>query len=183
MKPAESASLIAMLAAAFPEFTLSDETLQLYTVFLSDVPAELGGRAAATWIARERRFPRIAELRELVERVGGDNPPDLDQAWKEVTTAARAGRVPPNGWSHRAIRAAVEAVGFNDIRTSTTPGVERAHFEKAYAASAARLRNAGSAQLVEVVMPSMRRLMAGPDQARSLSEGRKQLPGGKKDGS
>jgi hypothetical protein len=169
MRADEAAALVAALVAAFPETMMSAETLQLYARFLVDAKAEHAAAAVATWIARERRFPRISELREAVERERGGAPPDIDQAWSEALRAARAGRAPAR-WSHEAVRLAVAAIGFDDLRRSDNQAADRAHFAKAYEAAQRRTRDAGHRQLVQGVVKDMRQLMAAPAELRAQNE-------------
>lgn len=176
MREDQAAALVAALLAAWPHYAIGAETLQLYTAFLSDVDESDAAVAVTTWIAREKRFPYISELREACEKARGGNPPDIDQAWREVFNAARSGRIPSKGWSHAAVRLAVAAVGFDDIRRSDNASVTMAHFAKAYEAAKRRTTDSACAQLVEVVVPSMRRLMEAPSAARTHSEAQRALP-------
>lgn len=180
MRPDESAALIAMLVTAFPEHAITTNTLDLYAMLLSDADVEHAMKAVATWCLREKRFPRIAELREQIERVQGVAPPDIDIAWAEVMKAARSGRLPACGWSHKAIGLAVQAVGFDDIRRSEKPGVERSHFAKAYESAALRTRDAAASALALDVMPTMRTLIGVPAARSALAskgESQPQLKG------
>lgn len=162
MKADEAQALVAGLVAAFPEAVVGQATLAMYARFLCDVDPDAAARAVATWVARENQFPTIAQLRLCVDSVTGQSPPDVDEAYAEVHAAAKRGRRPEGGWSHPAVKAAVDAVGFDDIRTTTTPGVERGHFYKAYEAARKRTADTSSKQLVDNVLPEMRELMRLP---------------------
>lgn len=166
----EAAALVAGLMAAFPEVVIGVETVQIYARFLVDADADHAALAVAKWIAKGKRFPRISELRESIERERGGAPPDIDQAWKEAMTAARSGRLPLHGWSHSAVRLAVEAVGFRELRMTDTPGVERAHFEKAYNAARLRTSDAGVPALAQGLVKDMRALMSAPAEKRAQIE-------------
>lgn len=133
MTPDECGELLAALAAAFPPVSMAEETLQIYERFLLDIPFEEATLAVATWISTQARFPRISELRASVRREQGDHAPDPDQAWTEVRLqVAKVGVYREPSFSHPAIAQAVLAIGWREICASTEPGVERAHFFRAY---------------------------------------------------
>jgi hypothetical protein len=167
----QSDALVAMLVAAF-DAVMSRERLLVYSLFLADLDEEIGARVVATWIARETRFPMIAELRQLAERLGADAPPDIDQAWGEVHKAMRAGRAPFR-WSHDSVRLAVEAIGFRELCMSNDLSIDRAHFARAFEAARRRTADRGSADVVQRLLPNMRELMEAPAQAAAAEEARR----------
>jgi hypothetical protein len=162
----DAAALVAALVAAYPDFIIGVETLTLYQQFLADCKAETAALVVTQWIAVEKRFPRIAELRERYSRHAGTAPPDIDQAWRIAMEAASRGRYPFT--AHPAVRAAIDAVGFRDMRLSTEPGVIRAHFARAYEAT--RIRSVADAAMpvAQRLLPEMKRLMAAPAAVREL---------------
>jgi len=160
MAPDQAARLVAIIVAAFPDWRAPVETVQLYTAFLSDADAELAARAVTRWCMRQLRAPRIAELRDAIEREAGAAPPDLDRAWAEVQAEIhRVGHVGVPRFTHVAVQAAVEAIGWRALCESTEPGVERAHFQRAYDSTRRRTADSASHQLIEGIMPLVRELM------------------------
>lgn len=149
MKPEEAGVVLDALVAAFPHVRMSEETVRIYARFISDADVEPAIAAVARWIARERRFPSIADLRTEIAYANGTAAPDLDQAWEEVRKSFSSSRAPK--WSHPAIAAAVNALGYHEIGQSTEPGVTRAHFQRAYEAASKRMNDPTHAQLVASV--------------------------------
>lgn len=150
MRPEEAGVVLDMLVAAFPMRVMSEETVQLYAIFLADVDLDTGIEAVARWIARETKFPAIAELRAWCEVVRGKGPPDADQAYAEVLRAvSRWGSRATPQWSHPAVSEAVDAIGWRDICMSDNPPALRAHFERAYVAAKKRTTDPGHRRLVD----------------------------------
>ena len=61
--PKEIDGVLAILSAAYPMFQIPDNTIELYSKELSDVPAKELIQAAVKHIKRSRFFPTIAEIR------------------------------------------------------------------------------------------------------------------------
>lgn len=157
MTPDESAEVIAALVAAYSPVTIPPETMLIYVRFMEDLHFETTVEAMALWIGRERRFPRITDLREAVERIRGDGAPDLDLAWREVTKAfSKFGRYKVPTFSHPAIGAAVQALGWIALCDSTEPGVDRAHFQRAYESARKRLADPAMIGVAKTIAEEIR---------------------------
>lgn len=149
MTESETAQCVALLKGAYPRQDVSEETARVYEMFLSDLPFAEGRAAVVEIVATSRFFPAIAEIREVVaETVSG--APALDEAWLEVQEAFRyVGADGRPGFSHPAIVATVNAIGWRTMCLSTTPGIERAAFRDFY--KSARARSVRSANMTPLL--------------------------------
>lgn len=111
----------------------------VYAELLADLAPEELERACWRLCQTGGRFlPTVAEIRSAVAEARCALPA-AELAWREVLAAVgRYGRDRRPEWSSPAIAEAVEAVGWRDICLSTTIGVERAHFLRAYGAARGR---------------------------------------------
>lgn len=137
MRESEAMKLVGKLAAAYPHAKLGEgvamsETLQVYAEMLADLDFADAERAVVEIIAESRFFPTIAEIRERVasERVA---LPPAELAWADVLAAVRkVGVYRTPVFDNPCTAIAVSNVGWRAICNSETPGVERAHFIRAY---------------------------------------------------
>lgn len=65
--PAESALIVAHLAAGFPDVQVTEATVAAYAEDLADLPGEQVWQAARELRRTARFFPRISEIRERAE--------------------------------------------------------------------------------------------------------------------
>lgn len=143
MTSAEAKRLIGSLLEMYPREVVTDGRLNLYAALLADIPVELGAAAVAHWLATEEFFPSPAKFRALCAELSGTLAPDVDEAWSEVRKEIR--RVGWSGkprWTHDAIAEAVRAIGWDTLCGSTNGAIDRAHFQRFYAAAAKRVRTA-----------------------------------------
>jgi Loader and inhibitor of phage G40P len=134
MTPNEVGKLVAYLKAAYPRATIEPDTLEVYRIWLSDLPYEPARAAVVTIIATERFFPTVAEIREAAAQLV-TGVPVAEAAWAEVMAAVREhGMDGWPEWSHPAVAEAVRAIGWHLICGSTNVATERAHFLRIYAA-------------------------------------------------
>lgn len=146
MSPEEAGVVLDALVAAFPDRVMSEDTVRIYARFLVDIDLEVALGAVAQWIARCRKFPMIADLRELCDP---SPPPDGDRAFAEVMRAVgRFGVYASPVFSHVAIAEAVESITWREVCMSEHPPSLRAHFAKAYDAAKKRTADPAHAQLV-----------------------------------
>lgn len=128
----------AILNAHFPRLELTKDRLTAMYHFLKDIPRERLIVGLRKFCMRHREiYPQtniIAYIREysLID----DDEITAMEAWEMVLGYIRNGRAMPE-----IVERAANAVGMREIRMSETPGVERAHFIRAYEAMAARERN------------------------------------------
>ena len=168
--------VMGVLAAAYPSFSLTRETIAVYQRVLSDVPDELLQHAALDCISKGRFFPSVSELLDAalsIKRIGSGNPSAFE-AWEEVvrlvTTKGHTlygGSVPE--FSHPLIATVVrQCGGWNRLCLSENAIADRARFFEAY--QDAERRNLES----ERTLPQVRELAL-----RLASTRRPELPGGK----
>jgi hypothetical protein len=106
--------VMGVLAAAYPSFLLTRETIAVYQRVLSDVPDELLQHAALDTISKCKWFPTVAELRDAalsIKRIGSGNPSAFE-GWEEVVRLIREkghGFLPE--FSHPWIASAVRQIG------------------------------------------------------------------------
>ena len=71
MSKGDALVAVGRLAIAFRQETMATETADLYAEHLSDIPAELLGRAVVSLVQTQRFFPAISEVRERAARLAG----------------------------------------------------------------------------------------------------------------
>lgn len=183
------ANIIAAMKAAFPNYNPDvgtpeepGQTPKMFFVGLADIPDDLLTVAAHSKIFESGRAfaPSIGEIRGEAVRLQAQaaGVPDAWQAYEEAinkpTLGERCGDVQilPNGtfgyprkpieWSHPLVERVAYIMGWPDKFPSTEPGIDRAHFIKAYEAEQARLlSNAGQLPQVTQYVESKRELLAG----------------------
>lgn len=167
MTPQQSGVVLDALVAAFPRTMMSEETVRMYARFLVDFELEHAVAAVAKWIAREQRFPTIADLREACSAAAGNGPPDADQAYVLVLReVSRVGAWGEPRFEHGAIRDAVDAIGWRELCLTDRGDASalRAHFHRAYEAARKRRTDPGHAALVAGVVSELKqRLLASGD--------------------
>ena len=130
--------ILAVLSAAYPNFIVRPETVQVYTRLLNDLDEKVLERAAWICMSQCRFFPTIAELREAAS--SGQLPRSGVEAWGEVLREVR--RVGYRGepdFYDLAIVMCVEGFGWRNICLDEEPMVLRAHFIRAYESCTRRL--------------------------------------------
>lgn len=134
----EVAQIVAVIAAAYPNFKVTPQTVEVYYKTLADISADELQAATMQSIAEAgRQFaPSVGELRgavlELRKSVVG--VPSSYQAWQEVITQIRdnGGDFGKPVWSNPLVEAAVKAIGWRELRMSENQTADRARFLQAY---------------------------------------------------
>ena len=128
--------------------SLDNARLRLYVEMLSDIPPSILETAVKKLIMTNKFLPSIAEIREVAYGIkgiiSGTAAPDESEAWGEVVKAIQSvGYYGKPTFSHEAITAAVNNIGWQDI--CTTPSDEtntlRAQFRRAYQLAAQRQKD------------------------------------------
>jgi hypothetical protein len=136
MTPQETAQVVAMLSAAFPQWSPSKETVALYHRSLRDLDGELVLSAAETWVLTEERPPTIAGFRQKCAETAGVLAISAQEAWNEVNAiATKYGTYEnPNRprWSSPLVLDAVKSVGYWEICNGNNSTTTRAQFLRAY---------------------------------------------------
>lgn len=134
MNEREAASIVAVIAAAYPQWPASKETVAVYADALGDVNQREALAAVREIILTDDRWPTVATIRRRVATRSGSLAPSPAQAWGEVTRQAdEVGRSGRPEWSHPAIAETVRAIGWYDLCMSTNGETIRAQFQRMYA--------------------------------------------------
>jgi len=76
---ATSGAILQRLAAAFPsQNSITADTLKVYIESLSDYSPEVLAQAAQEWIRTGKFFPKVAELREIADRIAKQSRAEPD---------------------------------------------------------------------------------------------------------
>lgn len=135
----ETASIIAVLCAAFPQVPVTRETIEVYHGVISDLDLASVRRAVESILVTSDRFPPPAQIRRRVADHRGLLAPSAATAWSEVTS-----RISDHGvrqyptFSSPAIQSAVDKIGWREICMSTSVDVIYSHFRRAYEQEQAR---------------------------------------------
>lgn len=133
MNDREAASVVAAIAAAFPQWPASKETVRVYADLLGDLSHADVMAALRDLLLTEDRWPTVASIRRSVANRAGVLAPSAMQAWGEVTRQAdTVGRTGRPRWSHPALEEAVKAIGWYEICMSTNPETLRSQFTRMY---------------------------------------------------
>lgn len=126
--------IMAVLAASYPGFKLTTETMKVYQKLLSDIPVEYLQAGALKHATENKWFPAVAELREASFAVMMNKPgvPSSFEAWQEAIEHCRRGDY--TGYSHPLIEKAVKVIGipYWQSMETTDEMATRAQFIKAY---------------------------------------------------
>ena len=134
MEQREAASVVAVIAAAYPQWPASKETVAVYADALADLDHAGVVAAVRDIILTDDRWPTIATIRRRVGARLGTLAPTPAQAWGEITRQAdEVGRTGIPVWSHPAVAETVRAIGWYDICMSSNPETLRAQFQRMYA--------------------------------------------------
>ena len=134
----EIAQIVAVIAAAYPNFKVSPQTIDVYYQTLQDISAdELQAAVMQSISEAGRQFaPSVGEIRGAVldirKRVV--NVPSSFQAWQEVQKQIRdnGGDFGRPVWSNPIVEATVNALGWRNLRMSEDQTADRARFLQAY---------------------------------------------------
>lgn len=132
--PDELHPILAVLSAAFPTFSLTDATMQVYERMLADLDAHLLEAAALQHVADNRYFPTISELRALCREIGNPGALAPSEAWgiviREIQNVGSYGT--PN-FGDPLITTAVEQIGgWKHLCLSENVIADRARFIDAF---------------------------------------------------
>lgn len=137
----EVSEIMVYLTALFPNFQCAKETIGAYYDLLRDIDSEMLLQAARQIGSENTFFPSVSEIRKtaLALTARAEGVPSSAEAWGEVISEVhRVGTYVGPMWnrelefSNPLILRAVQALGWQNICLSETPGVERAHFFKIY---------------------------------------------------
>lgn len=128
--------VMGVLAAAYPNFQLTTQTIAVYVRILADMPDEVLEAASLDCVSKCRFFPTIAELRDAAYAIATNRlaAPTAYEAWDEVVHQIRdVGSYGSPVFSHPWIGTAVRQIGgwFN-VCQSENSIADRARFVQCY---------------------------------------------------
>lgn len=141
MQRSEIVEVFGLVAALWPAWRLptdvdeQDVVVGVWFRLLGDLDQSAVAAAVESLACDGREFaPQPGVVRRRAMSFGHRSPlPDVDEAWAEVlATIGRVGRYRTPSWSHPAIEAAVNALDWQRLCSSTDLMVDRAHFLKFY---------------------------------------------------
>jgi hypothetical protein len=133
MNQAEAGQLVGVLAAGYPQWQVTKETVAVWADLMSDLDYTETRSAVRGWLLTEDRPPSPAGIRRAIASGKGLTAPSRATAWAEVrkgiTTTESNGRP---SFSHPAVSQAVETIGWWEIRNSHNIDTLRSQFWKVY---------------------------------------------------
>ena len=134
MNAREAAHVVAVIAAAYPQWPASVETVAVYADSLADLNAKLTLDTVKALILVEDRWPTVATIRRSYASRLGVLAPSPSEAWGEIVEQSNiAGRNAPPTFSHPAITETVRIFGWWNLCNSTNMDTLRAQFNRMYA--------------------------------------------------
>lgn len=127
----DAVRVLGWIASAYPRVQITDATVEIWAVVLSDIPREVGEAAVRRIIATQQRaeLPTPGAVRRQANLLMGRAVPSPERAWAEVRSAiANGGRGGQPKWSHKVVADAVAAIGWWELCTSEQPSVLRGQF-------------------------------------------------------
>lgn len=130
MNPDEFTVALAYVRRIWPQQRLPERTADAWFRLLGDLDADALTAAIEDLATSGREFPPSAgHLRKRACELVAPGVPDADEAWDEVNSAmARVGSYGTPTWSHPAVSAAVETIGWRKLCLSENSMADRAHF-------------------------------------------------------
>jgi len=132
----ETALVCATLSAAFPNWTVTKETMEIWQTMFQDLSGEIVVRAAQDWVLTEEKYPSVAGIRRKCAEISNALAPNASEAWAEVMEVVeRYGTYEADKrprWSHDLIRQTVKAIGYWHICMTDNIATVRAQFNKMY---------------------------------------------------
>jgi len=153
---------LAVMAAVWPKFELSEQTIEVYIAMLADVPVQALEMAAKHLITTSPFFPSIAEWRSAAFDLLGEAAPTAGEAWAEVMQQIEhTGNSAQPHFSHPLIQKTVTCIGWRTLCLSEQIVYERGQFCKLYDELRQR------AQEKRVMLPEVRRMVEAAGDKRS----------------
>lgn len=142
MTASEVLDVLEFIRACYPNFAVTERTIDAYTVMLADLPHEAVKKAVVSHAATSRFAPTVAELRQRTMEYVHDPIPDVDDAYHEAREYAKHRYNPNDGPMTAAMleqvglrpltARALASVGVDVMATTTEPSVVAAQFKAAY---------------------------------------------------
>lgn len=133
MNQAEAGQLVGVLAAGYPQWQVTKETVAVWADLMSDLDFTETRVVVRSWLMTEDRPPSPAAIRRGIASSKGLTAPSRATAWAEVRKGITTSEVNQKpAFSHPAVSMAVEAIGWWEIRTSNNLDTLRSQFWKVY---------------------------------------------------
>jgi hypothetical protein len=141
----EAAKLVAVMCAAFPNAKVTDQTSLVYERMLGDLDYPAANAAVEQLLAVSKWMPTVAEIRERVLALHGDEVKPGGEAWGLVLEAtSRYGRNRTPGvdfeFPDAVVGECVKAMSWRELCDSENQVADRARFVELYDQLAARRR-------------------------------------------
>lgn len=153
------------LSAFFPQWELTEATIEAWHEMLEDLEFDLARRALKAVLSRSSGFPRVADIRRAAAEIAAGPEGALTgaEAWEMVRAAVRRygyyRELEAKASLPAPVARAVDALGWEEICLSEEPGVVRAQFIRIFEQLQERRRE-------ETVMPAeVKALLSGVGQA------------------
>ena len=136
MTRAETAKILAVLAASYPKFEVDDLKVRVWHEMLGDLDYVTANMAAKKLILENTFAPSIAEVRKAAKEILNPDGMTAAEAWGEVERAVRT-----YGYYREtealesmspSVAKVVEYIGWQNICLNEEPGVIRGQFLKMY---------------------------------------------------
>lgn len=171
------AEILGVIAVAYPNFAVTEQTNQVYWQILSDIPTDELKAATMHCISESgRKFaPSVGELRGAVGELRGlsSNVPSSYEAWQEFKRAVTHSNYVPE-WSHPLVEKSAKLIGMREYGQSDVDDEPswRARFIQCYEQLQER------AERENLLLPEVRgyietnggRLLAPTDQMKQLTD-------------
>lgn len=133
----EIAQIVSVIAVAYPNWPVTEETNEIYFQLLGDIPGEELKAAVLHCLTEAgRKFaPSVGEIRGAVAELRGmaGNVPSPFRAWQEVLEQFRlTGSYGTPQFSHPLITQAVRQMGWRELCMSENQIADRARFLQCY---------------------------------------------------
>ncbi len=135
MTKAETAKILAVLAAAYPRFSVDELKLTVWHEMLEDLDYPLLALAIKHCILQQTFAPSIAEVRSTAVELMYPHRKGAADAWAEVAAAVKKYGIHQCGFTagmSPLLKRAVDALGWHTICLTTKPDIMRSQFMKIY---------------------------------------------------
>lgn len=141
MKPSESANLVAVLMAAFPQSKMTSQTSAVYERQLADLDVECATVAVERLVNTVNWLPTVAQIRFAAAEVKHGPRRLGGEAWGDVVAAMRkVGWYGHPKFDDSLVADAVRMLGWQALCSSTNEVADRARFVELYDGLAERNR-------------------------------------------
>ncbi len=134
MADSDIIKIVGVLAACYPHAQISSATIDAYVGMLRDVPLDVLGVAAQQCAVDCKFFPTVAEIRDKVALLTEREYLAAADAWATVVSALKSGRFYFSNptFDDPMIQRVIDAMDWEELKSSENPMADRAHFIKLY---------------------------------------------------